>query len=151
MEKTLKMKSKENDVQTEIETYFQQISKALPREGRKTLLPDIRAGVESYLAENPEAGIDDVVSYVGTPEDIAAEYYSNLDGGEITGEMKIGRKIVVIILLFVLAAAVIFGITLAIMLIYNNCFEHKMIKISSEVITGSDLSPVKSFGWICFR
>ena len=59
MEKTLKMKSKENDVQTEIETYFQQIAKALPREGRKTLLPDIRAGVESYLAENPEAGIDE--------------------------------------------------------------------------------------------
>ena len=141
MEKTLKMKSKENDVQTEIETYFQQIAKALPREGRKTLLPDIRAGVESYLAENPEAGIDDVVSYVGTPEDIAAEYYSNLDGGEITGEMKIGRKIAVIVLICLLIAALIFAAVIAtdMMISGNGYFVTETYVISTSDVTPTDL------------
>ena len=135
------MKSKENDVQTEIETYFQQIAKALPREGRKTLLPDIRAGVESYLAENPEAGIDDVVSYVGTPEDIAAEYYSNLDGGEITGEMKIGRKIAVIVLICLLIAALIFAAVIAtdMMISGNGYFVTETYVISTSDVTPTDL------------
>ena len=141
MEKTLKMKSKENDVQTEIETYFQQIAKALPREGRKTLLPDIRAGVESYLAENPEAGIDDVVSYVGTPEDIAAEYYSNLDGGEITKEIKVGRKIAVIVLICLLIAALIFAAVIAtdMMLSGNGYFVTETYVISTSDVTPTDL------------
>ena len=141
MEKTLKMKSKENDVQTEIETYFQQISKALPREGRKTLLPDIRAGVESYLAENPEAGIDDVVSYVGTPEDIAAEYYSNLDGGEITKEIKVGRKIAVIVLICLLIAALIFAAVIAtdMMISGNGYFVTETYVISTSDVTPTDL------------
>ncbi len=141
MEKTLKMKSKENDVQTEIETYFQQIAKALPREGRKTLLPDIRAGVESYLAENPEAGIDDVVSYVGTPEDIAAEYYSNLDGGEITKEIKVGRKIAVIVLICLLIAALIFAAVIAtdMMISGNGYFVTETYVISTSDVTPTDL------------
>ena len=141
MEKTLKMKSKENDVQTEIETSFQQIAKALPREGRKTLLPDIRAGVESYLAENPEAGIDDVVSYVGTPEDIAAEYYSNLDGGEITKEIKVGRKIAVIVLICLLIAALIFAAVIAtdMMISGNGYFVTETYVISTSDVTPTDL------------
>ena len=141
MEKTLKMKSKENDVQTEIETYFQQIAKALLREGRKTLLPDIRAGVESYLAENPEAGIDDVVSYVGTPEDIAAEYYSNLDGGEITKEIKVGRKIAVIVLICLLIAALIFAAVIAtdMMISGNGYFVTETYVISTSDVTPTDL------------
>lgn len=135
------MKSKENDVQTEIETYFQQIAKALPREGRKTLLPDIRAGVESYLAENPEAGIDDVVSYVGTPEDIAAEYYSNLDGGEITKEIKVGRKIAVIVLICLLIAALIFAAVIAtdMMISGNGYFVTETYVISTSDVTPTDL------------
>ena len=135
------MKSKENDGQTEIETYFQQIAKALPREGRKTLLPDIRAGVESYLAENPEAGIDDVVSYVGTPEDIAAEYYSNLDGGEITKEIKVGRKIAVIVLICLLIAALIFAAVIAtdMMISGNGYFVTETYVISTSDVTPTDL------------
>ena len=135
------MKSKENDVQTEIETSFQQIAKALPREGRKTLLPDIRAGVESYLAENPEAGIDDVVSYVGTPEDIAAEYYSNLDGGEITKEIKVGRKIAVIVLICLLIAALIFAAVIAtdMMISGNGYFVTETYVISTSDVTPTDL------------
>ena len=111
MEKTLKMKSKENDVQTEIETSFQQIAKALPREGRRTLLPDIKAGVNSYLAENPEATVDDVIAYVVTPEDIAAEYYANQDGTKITKKIKASRLILTVVLsivLFVMAVYICF-------------------------------------------
>lgn len=144
MEKTLQMKSDNKDAQMNkvLDNYFDRIAKALPRKGRKTLLPDIKDGVESYLAENPDATVDDVIAYVGTPEDIVSEYYANLDGREISKEIKIGRKLVIILLLFLLALAVIFGITLAAMLVYNYCFPHEMIDLGTvKVITNSDLYP----------
>ena len=64
-------------MENDLEKFYKEIEKALPRDGRKTLLPDVKVGVNSYLAENPEATFDDVVSYVGTPECIANEYYAN--------------------------------------------------------------------------
>jgi Predicted membrane protein len=143
VEKTLQMKSDNKDAQMNkvLDNYFDRIAKALPRKGRKTLLPDIRAGVESYLAENPEAGIDDVVSYVGTPEDIAAEYYSNLDGGEITKEIKVGRKIAVIVLICLLIAALIFAAVIAtdMMISGNGYFVTETYVISTSDVTPTDL------------
>jgi hypothetical protein len=66
-----------NAMENDLEKFYKEIEKALPRDGRKTLFPDVKAGVNSYLTENPEATFDDVVSYVGTPECIANEYYAN--------------------------------------------------------------------------
>ncbi len=69
------MKSKENQREKDIRQYLRNVAKALPPEGRKTLLSDIRSGVASYLAENPQATLEDVASFVGTPEGIANEVH----------------------------------------------------------------------------
>ena len=95
------MKRMKKGIAKELKKYYKQIAKALPQEGRRTLLPDIKAGVNSYLAENPEA----------TPEDIAAEYYANQDGTKITKKIKASRLILTVVLsivLFVMAVYICF-------------------------------------------
>lgn len=98
-------------IETDLKRHYKQIDKALPWEGRKDLLPGIKSGVNSYLAEHPEATIDDVIAYVGTPEDIAAEYYANQDGTKITKKIKASRLILTVVLsivLFVMAVYICF-------------------------------------------
>ncbi len=100
------MKRMTKEMKTDLQKYYKQISKALPRRGRKTLIPDIKASVNSYLAEHPDATFEDVVSYVGTPECIANEYYANQDSTKITKKIQSSRlilRVVISIVLFVLA------------------------------------------------
>ncbi len=96
------------NIERDLKGYYKEISKALPKDGRKTLLPDIKAGVNSYLAENPDAAIDDVIAYVGTPECIAGEYYANQDGTKITREIKASRLILTIVISIVMFVLVIY-------------------------------------------
>ena len=105
------MKYMKKGIETDLKRHYKQIDKALPWEGRKDLLPGIKSGVNSYLAEHPEATIDDVIAYVGTPEDIAAEYYANQDGTKITKKIKASRLILTVVLsivLFVMAVYICF-------------------------------------------
>ena len=96
-----------------LKKYYREVARALPRDGRKALLPGIREGVEAYLAENPEARLDDVIAYVGTPECIAGEYYANQDGREITQKIKASRIILIGVVSVMLAALLFFtGFTL---------------------------------------
>ncbi len=106
--KSNQMKTVKKGRSRELNKYYKEIAKALPRKGKKTLLPHIKAGVEDYLAENPEATIDDVVSYAGTPEDISAEYYATQEGTKITKEIKSSRLIKSVVLAIVLSALVIY-------------------------------------------
>ena len=105
------MKYMKKGIETDLKRHYKQIDKALPWEGRKDLLPGIKSVVNSYLAEHPEATIDDVIAYVGTPEDIAAEYYANQDGTKITKKIKASRLILTVVLsivLFVMAVYICF-------------------------------------------
>lgn len=100
-------------MEKDLDNYYKQIAKALPAGGRKALLPGIREGVEAYLAENPDATMDDVIAYVGTPECIAGEYYANQDGREITQKIKASRIILIGVVSVMLAALLFFtGFTL---------------------------------------
>lgn len=136
------MKSDNKDAQMNkvLDNYFDRIAKALPREGRRTLLPDIKDGVESYLAENPDATVDDVIAYVGTPEDIAAEYYANQDGGNITKKIRIGWKIVIIVLICLLIAALIFAAVIVTDMIIsgNGYFVTETFVVSTSDVTPAD-------------
>ena len=108
VEKTRQMKSKENQREKDIRQYLRNVTKALPPEGRKTLLSDIRSGVASYLAENPQATLEDVASFVGTPEGIANDYYANQDGRIITRKNNASRRILTVFSVLVLAALALF-------------------------------------------
>ena len=125
-----------NSIETDLKTYYQEISDGLPRNAAHTLLPDIRVGVDSYLAENPDATIDDVISYVGTPECIVNEYYANQDGTEITRKMNKSRILlvtVVSIVSVVLAACFIFVLTKLV---------HDILTMPAYSITTLEVGPV---------
>ena len=127
-------------IETDLKRHYKQIDKALPWEGRKDLLPGIKSGVNSYLAEHPEATIDDVIAYVGTPEDIAAEYYANQDGGNITKKIRIGWKIVIIVLIWLLIAALIFAAVIVTDMIIsgNGYFVTETFVVSTSDVTPAD-------------
>ena len=109
VEKTRQMKSKENQREKDIRQYLRNVAKALPPKGRKTLLSDIRSGVASYLAENPQATLEDVASFVGTPEGIANDYYyANQDGRKITRKINANRRRLTVFSVLVLAALALF-------------------------------------------
>lgn len=135
------MKNKEKSIEKEIEAYYKKIAKALPREGQKALLPGIRAGVESYLSENPGATMDDVISYVGTPEDISNEYYATRDGKAITEEIKVGRKLLWVILISLFVVIFVFALALLIAFVYWNVVDHGFVEYTLEVASQSDLMP----------
>ncbi len=134
------MKSKENQREKDIRQYLRNVAKALPPKGRKTLLPGIRSGVASYLAENPQATMEDVAAYVGTPECIANEYYANQDGRKITQEMRIGRKALLLFLAVLLTAALAFGAVLltAVLLCDEGYDVYELEVVSRSVVTTSD-------------
>ncbi len=92
----------------DLKKYYRDIARALPPEGRKTLLSGIRSGVASYLAENPQATLEDVAAYVGTPECIANDYYANQDGRKITRKINASRRRLTVFSVLVLAALALF-------------------------------------------
>ena len=139
------MKSSNNDIEKELNEFYKKISKVLPQDGRKTLLPDIKTGVDSYLVENPEATIDDVISYVGTPECIANEYYANQDGKQLTKEIKIGKKILMIVAMSMLLAALIFAAAVFTSYVFHNYFDHGFIEYEVDVISCADITPTDYF------
>ena len=134
------MKYMKKGIETDLKRHYKQIDKALPWEGRKDLLPGIKSVVNSYLAEHPEATIDDVIAYVGTPEDIAAEYYANQDGGNITKKIRIGWKIVIIVLICLLIAALIFAAVIVTDMIIsgNGYFVTETFVVSTSDVTPAD-------------
>ena len=134
------MKYMKKGIETDLKRHYKQIDKALPWEGRKDLLPGIKSGVNSYLAEHPEATIDDVIAYVGTPEDIAAEYYANQDGGNITKKIRIGWKIVIIVLICLLIAELIFAAVIVTDMIIsgNGYFVTETFVVSTSDVTPAD-------------
>ena len=134
------MKYMKKGIETDLKRHYKQIDKALPWEGRKDLLPGIKSGVNSYLAEHPEATIDDVIAYVGTPEDIAAEYYANQDGGNITKKIRIGWKIVIIVLIWLLIAALSFAAVIVTDMIIsgNGYFVTETFVVSTSDVTPAD-------------
>ena len=110
MGKTQQMK---DNFEKELKKYYHDISKALPRERKKEFLADIKKSVNSYLANNPEATIDDVITFIGNPKDIADEFYANETGEKITKELKFGKKIVFGVIIVLILAFIIYIIAIA--------------------------------------
>ena len=135
------MKNKEKSIEKETEAYYKKIAKALPREGQKALLPGIRAGVESFLSENPGATMEDVIAYVGTPEEISNDFSANRDGKAITEEIKVGGKLVWVILISLFVVIFVFAVVLLIAFVYWNVVDHGFVEYTLEVASQGDLMP----------
>ena len=99
----------------DIEAYLKQIERNLftcSRKKRSAFLRDFRGGIDSYLAEHPQATAQELRMVFGTPEAIA-ESFMQSDGVNVTKKVVSSKRtifrVVLIAVCALVAAAVIFG------------------------------------------
>lgn len=79
--------------------YMQEIKVMLPGGGKqkKAILNRIRTTVEEYLMENPSAIYEEIVSRLGSPNQIAASCLEEMDTVEVMKQLRIKKKVVCIV------------------------------------------------------
>lgn len=88
--------------------YLRELCKSLPcgRKERKRVLEGIRQSIENEQADGPET-YEDLVSRYGSPDEIASAYFSEKSTGELIRELRIGNRVLAILLAAVVAALLI--------------------------------------------
>lgn len=65
--------------------YLRQVEKRLncPKDMRERFLADAKRMTDNFLAENPEATLDEFKSAIGEPEELAAMFLESVDSGVV--------------------------------------------------------------------
>lgn len=89
--------------------YYRQIKSFLPcsRKDKKRCLQDLKADVDIFLQQDPQADIQTVRDRFGTPRQIAAVFVEEMDTGLLLKRLRIRRRVVAIVMS---AALIIAGI-----------------------------------------
>ena len=106
--KAERMQQMTNNIEKDLKKYYKDISKTLPRGRKKEIIRTIKSSVDSYLAENPNAKIDEVINYFGEPNDIAQSYYDNEKAEDISSKIKLSHKILICIVTVLALALLIY-------------------------------------------
>lgn len=90
--------------------YISQIKKLLfcRPEKRKRFLQDINNSIDDFLKDNPDANIDELQKAMGSPQEIADEFLSNISTKDIKNRTYVTR----ILIIGVVTALVILAITM---------------------------------------
>lgn len=119
----------------ELLMYHNQVKKNLncPKAMREKFLADAKRMTDDFLAENPDATLDELKSAIGEPDKLAAMFLENVDSKVIEGHRQRKRwakKIVVVFLVAVFIAVTAFSIYAA-----NYRYNAKPTKESTIIIT----------------
>ena len=97
-----------------LRNYYAGVAALLPCGGRekKTLLRQLRASVEEYLANAPEAAPEELVSVFGTPEEIAQSALQTADAGALRKRLSLKRAVLLALLVIVLLYAAFVAVSL---------------------------------------
>lgn len=95
----------------EIRKYYRQIAGWLPCGGvcKRMIMDRIRANVDAYLVEHPDADMEEIQSRFGGPKEIAAAYVSDLDAGELLAALRVRRRVLATVLAVVMFVVVSWG------------------------------------------
>ncbi len=79
--------------------YMRQVRSCLPwgRKIRRELLDRLRGELDGYLAENPEAGMEELRQRFGEPQQIAASYVEQMEMPELLRSLQVRRRFVSIL------------------------------------------------------
>lgn len=79
--------------------YMQEVKAMLPGAGKqkKAILNRIRTTVEEYLADSPNAVYEEIVSRLGSPNQIAASCLEEMDTAELMKQLRTKKKMVCIV------------------------------------------------------
>ncbi len=94
----------------ELKAYYRQIRGWLPCGGRlrKQMMQEIKATVEGYRAERPEADFSALQAHFGTPQQIAAAFVDEMGTEELLRALRVRRRIMKIVFLFLLLILIIY-------------------------------------------
>lgn len=86
-----------NNIEKDLKKYYHDISKSLTfnRKKKQNIINTIKMNIKSYRENNPNANIDEIINYFGTPNDIAESYYDTETAGDISTRIKLSRKILI--------------------------------------------------------
>ena len=86
--------------------YLRELRKSLPcgRKERKRVLEGIRQSMESKEATDGPDTYEALVSRYGSPDEIASAYFSEKSTGELIRELRIGNRVLAILLSAVVIA-----------------------------------------------
>lgn len=96
--------------------YMQEIKAMLPGGGKqkKAILNRIRTTVEEYLAENPGAAYEEIISRLGSPNQIAASCLEEMDTVKVVKKLHTKNRIVCIVTAAALAVVLLWvGVVMA--------------------------------------
>lgn len=117
----------------EILNYHRQVKKKLdcPKSMRERFLADTRRMTDDFLAENPDATLDEVKSAIGEPEELASMFFESVDGEVVARYRKktiLAKRIAVTLLAVAFVAVTSFSIWAA------NCRQNAVITKESTII-----------------
>lgn len=86
--------------------YLRELRKSLPcgRKERKRVLEGIRQSIENNEATDGPDTYEALVSRYGSPDEIASAYFSEKSTGELVRELRIGNRVLAILLSAVVIA-----------------------------------------------
>lgn len=104
-----------------------------PKEYRSQFIKDMERDMEQFIQENKPDGYPDIVSYFGTPAELAQTYLSSVPQDELA-EYKTKRKFHATVLFIIL---VILLIGTAVLLFYklNEPYEATIIHVEESIET----------------
>ena len=88
----------------ELRGYYRRIGGWLPCGGRckRKIMNRIRENVNAYLAEHPDADMEEIEARFGGSKEIAAAYVSDMDTGELLTSLRVRRRILTAVMAAVL-------------------------------------------------
>ncbi|MGN1194517.1 MAG: DUF6120 family protein [Acutalibacteraceae bacterium] len=96
------MMTKTNDL--ELKEYYAQISNSVVcgRKQKNAFLKELKSSVEEFRLSNPQASVDDIKAFFGSPEQIAASFTENSDGTKLERTLSVKKLLLLAVILALL-------------------------------------------------
>lgn len=92
--------------------YYWQVKSFLPcsRKLKKRCICDLKAGVEEFLKQNPQADFAAIQERLGSPRQIAASFVEEADTEQLLQRLRIRRLVVTATSVVTIAALIVLGV-----------------------------------------
>ncbi|MDO4608782.1 MAG: DUF6120 family protein [Clostridia bacterium] len=119
-------------INKDLSKYYRSISKGLLGgfKDKRRMLADLKCRVNDFLADNPNAKINNIEKHFGTPQSIYEEFNACLTGDEVKGEKS--KKTLKHIALGVSIAAAI-AVIVAVVYIIVKTEENKTVYVEYDI------------------
>ena len=99
-------------IKWQLRRYYWEVKSFLPcsRKLKKRCIADLKANVEGFLEQNPQAGFAAIQERFGTPRQIAAAFVEEADTEQLLRRLRIRRWVVAAISVVTIAALIVLGV-----------------------------------------